>query len=70
VDEERGHEHELELEYEPLNRPTVFRGVCSCGWESHWVTAAGMVHAAHAAHFTPARGRRPAPGNAGRPPPW
>ena len=53
ADDLRADEHRLDLEYEPRNRPNVFRGVCSCGWESHWVTAAGMVHAAYAAHASP-----------------
>ena len=60
IEKRRGDEHELDLEYDPRNAPNVFRGVCSCGWESHWVTAAGMVHAAYATHATPAAaGERP-----------
>lgn len=35
-------------------RGPVWRAECSCGWESGWLSAAGLAHGAEAAHVADA----------------
>lgn len=53
--------HEMALEQRVATRrgrpDCSYRGTCSCGWQSDWVAAAGLVHGAHGAHVDAEAGR-------------